>query len=139
MLELNQWFFVLLLNFLILLYVLNTILFRPLLKLFKDRDDFVKDSFSAAKELERKKDDAVTAMTRELQDARHKSKDIFDAMRGEGMNKQREIIEGANRHAMELIGKARSEIASEGDRARQQLRSEVDRLSDEIVKKLIGA
>ena len=42
MLELNKWIFVLALNFLILLLILNVILFKPLLKIFKEREDTVK-------------------------------------------------------------------------------------------------
>ena len=55
MLGLNKWFFVLLLNFLALLYVLNIILFKPLLKLFSHRENSIKDSLNAARDMDKKK------------------------------------------------------------------------------------
>jgi F-type H+-transporting ATPase subunit b len=59
-------------------------------------------------------------------------------MRKEGLDKQKEIMEDANRQASELIEKARIELKTESSHARQKLRSDVEKFSDEIVKKLVG-
>ena len=139
MLELNWWFFVLLLNFLALIFVLNYILFKPLLRLFRDRDDTVKGSLNAAKALDAKKEDALAKMNRELQEARSRSKEIFERLRKEGMSKQKEILEAASTHAHDLIEKAKGELKSETEKARQRLRFDVERFSDDIVRKLVGA
>ena len=139
MLELNKWFFVLLLNFLGLIYILNVILFRPLLKLFDKREDSIQGSLNAVKEMTKKKDDAVALMNRELHNAQNQAKDIHETMRKEGLDKQKGIMENAGRHASELVEKARTELKTESSHARQKLRSDVEKFSDEIVKKLVGA
>lgn len=138
MLELNKWFFVLLLNFLVLLFILNIILFKPILMLFKNREGTIRDSLNAAKEMERKKEEAILRMNRELLDARNRAKAMFENMRNEGMNRQKELLEGAGKQSHGLTEKARAEIKAEAESARQRLRSDVDRFSDEIVRKLIG-
>lgn len=138
MLELNKWFFVLLINFLILLYILNIILFKPILKVLKERDSSIKDHLKAAKEMEQKREEAVTRMNQELLEARIKAKEIFEGIRKEGLEKQRALIEDANRQALELIGKAKEEIKVEAEKAREKLRADVDKFSDEIVRKLVG-
>lgn len=139
MLELNYWFFVLLLNFLVLLYVLNIILFKPLVKLFTEREDSIKGSLDAAKEMNRRKEDAVAAMNRELKEAVSKSNEIFDTWRKEGLQRQKEILEGASTQAHELIVKAKAELKTDAENARKKLRADVEKFSDEIVKKLVGA
>ena len=139
MLELNYWFFVLLLNFLVLLYVLNIILFKPLVKLFTEREDSIKGSLDAAKEMNRRKEDAVAAMNRELKEAVSKSNEIFDTSRKEGLQRQKEILEGASTQAHELIVKAKAELKTDAENARKKLRDDVEKFSDEIVKKLVGA
>lgn len=139
MLELNKWFFVLLVNFLVLLYILNIILFRPILKILKERDASVKDYLKAAKELEQKREEAIVRMNQELQAARVKAREIFEEIRKDGLEKQRSLLEEANREAIEMISKAKEEIAVEAEKARQSLRADVDRFSDEIVRKLVGA
>ncbi len=139
MLELNKWFFVLLLNFLVLLYVLNIILFKPLVKLFSEREDSIKGSLDAAKQMNQRKEDAMAAMSRELKEAVSKSNEIFETSRKTGLQRQREILEGAGKQAHEHIQTAKAELKAEAEKARQKLRADVEKFSDEIVKKLVGA
>lgn len=139
MLELNKWFFVLLINFLVLLYILNIILFKPILKVLKDRDTSVKDLLSQAKEMEQKREDAISRMNQELQAARIKARERFEEIRKEGLERQKTLLDEANRQALEMIGKAKEEIRVEADKARKRLREDVDRFSEEIVRKLVGA
>lgn len=139
MLELNKWFFVLLINFLVLLYILNIILFKPILKVLKDRDTSVKDLLSQAKEMEQKREEAISRMNQELQAARIKARERFEEIRKEGLERQKTLLDEANRQALEMIGKAKDEIRVEADKARKRLREDVDRFSEEIVRKLVGA
>ncbi|HYA31474.1 MAG TPA: ATP synthase F0 subunit B [Thermodesulfovibrionales bacterium] len=132
-------FLALLINFLVLVYVLNIILFKPLLRLFAERENAIKGSLDAATELNKKKDDAVASMNQELKAAVGKSNEIFETMRKEGQERQKEILEGANKQALELIGTAKAELRTESDKTRQKLRADVEKFSDEIVKKLVGA
>ena len=80
-----KWLLVLLVNFLVLVYILNILLFRPLLALFKERESSVKGSLDAAKEMDRKKEEGLERMNRELSEARHKAKDAFERLREEGL------------------------------------------------------
>lgn len=139
MLELNKWFFVLLLNFLVLLYVLNIILFKPLVRLFTDRENSIKGALDAAREMNQRKEDAMAAMSRELKEAMNKSNEIFESSRKEGLQRQKEMLEGAGKQAHDLIGKAKAELKTDAANARQKLRADVEKFSDDIVKKLVGA
>ena len=138
MLELNKWFFVLLLNFLVLLYVLNIILFKPLLKLFAERDNSIRGALEVAREMTQRREDAAAAMDRELKETVRRSNEIFEAMRKQGLERQKQILEEANRHAHDHIARAKGELKGETEKARQRLRGDVEKFSDEIVKKLVG-
>lgn len=138
MLELNNWFFVLLLNFLVLLYLLNIILFKPLLRLFTEREGTINNSLNAARDLEKKKDEALLQMNRELKDAHKKAREIFETIRVQGIERQRELLEAASSEASGLIHNARTDLKKEAGRVRQQLRADAEKFSDEIVRKLIG-
>lgn len=138
MLELNKWFFVLLLNFLVLLFVLNLIFFKPLLRLFADRERAIKGPLEAAREMEIKKEEAVSRMTAELKAAREKAKQLSEDLMREGMQIQKEALEGANIQAHGLIEKAKRELKTETEKARQTLRSDIEEFSDDIVRKLAG-
>lgn len=139
MLELNYWFFVLLLNFLGLLLALNFILFKPLIKLFTERENSIRGALEAAGEMNQRKEDALAAMSRELKEAVSKSNEIFEISRKEGLRSQKEILEGASKQAHDFIVKAKAELKTDAENARQKLRADVEKFSDEIVKKLVGA
>lgn len=140
MLELQvKWFLVLLVNFLVLIYVLNILLFKPLLNLFKEREDNVNGALGAAKDMNQKKDETIAKLSRELTDARNKAKGTFEALRAEGANTQREAFSKAEAEAADILQKARQELKAGAAKARQALKSDVDKFSDEIVRKLIKA
>lgn len=138
MLEFSRWFFVLLVNFLVLLWLLNRILFRPLLKVFEEREDSVKRALESAKEMEARKAGALEEMRKGLAEAAAKAKETFEAHKAEGLDKQREAMEKANHEASSIGEKAREELRKEAEKARKALRADVEKFSEEIVGKLVG-
>lgn len=139
MLEFNQWFFVLLANFLVLFFVLSAILFKPIAKVFKEREDAVSGALDEAKELTAKKEEAVARMNAELTDAKNKAKAAFDLLREEGVVRQKETLSRSESEAVEMIEKARKEIQAESEKAKAHLRLDIEKFSEEIVKKLVKA
>ena len=137
MLEFNKWFFVLLVNFIILLFILNAILFKPLLQIFKEREDSVKGDLDAAKDMKEKSEEGIARLNRELAESRSKAKETFESLKAEGLTKQREVLSATEAEAVAMLEKARTEIKADADKARQSLRADVDRFSDEIVRKLV--
>jgi len=133
------WFFVMAVNFFVLLFVLNAILFKPILKIFKEREDTVKNSLDAAKDMSAKREESIASLNREFVEARNKAKETFEALKTEGLQKHKEIHSAADAEASEMLNKAKAEIRAEAEKARKALRSDVDKFSDEIVRKLVSA
>ena len=139
MLELNKWFFVLAINFFVLFVILNFILFKPLLKIFTEREDTVKGALDAAKDMSSKREESIARLNSELAESRSKAKEIFEALKSEGVNKQKEELSAAEKEAGAMIEQAKTQIRSEAEKARQALKADVDKFSDEIVGKLVKA
>jgi F-type H+-transporting ATPase subunit b len=137
MLEFNQWYFVLVANFVVLLIVLNALLFKPLAKIFKERDVAIKGALDEAKALTARKDDAIATMNAELSTARTKAKDLFNSLREEGLAREKEVLAKTEAEAVELIDRARRDLKAETEKARAALRTDVEKFSEEIVKKLV--
>lgn len=137
MLEFNKWIFVLALNFFILLFILNALLFKPLLKLFSEREETVKNLLDAAKDMHRRREEGIATLNRELAEAKVRAKEIFEALKAEGLQKQKEILAVANADAAKMLENAMAELRAEAERARKTLRAEAERFSDEIVMKLL--
>jgi F-type H+-transporting ATPase subunit b len=137
MLDPNWTFFVMLINFFVLLFLLNSLLLQPLLKIFKERDDTVKGDLDVARDMGAKREESIARLNRELSDARSKAKETFEALRTEGVQKQKEVLSAAEAEAVSILEKAKAEIKADAEKARQALRSDVDKFSDEIVRKLV--
>ncbi len=138
MLEFNEWFFVLLANFLILFFVLNAILFKPLAKVLKERESATVGAIDEAKSMTAKKDDAIAKMNAELLAARTKAKDAFNVLREEGQSVQKETLSKAELQAVGMIEQARKELQAEGEKARAALKTDVEKFSEDIVRKMVN-
>ncbi|MBA4349328.1 MAG: hypothetical protein C0415_04995 [Thermodesulfovibrio sp.] len=138
MLEFNQWYFVLVVNFFVLLFVLNAILFQPLKKVFKEREAATKGALDEVKEMEAKKEESIAKMNAELAGARTKAKQMANVLKEAGLSKQKEALSKAEAEAVEMIEKARKELQTEAEKARATLRADIERFSDEIVRKLVN-
>jgi len=134
-----KWMLTLLCMFLGLVYLLNVILFRPLLAIFKERENSVKGSLAAAREMDSKKEEGLEKMNKELAEARQKAKDIFEKLREEGLNRQKALLADTESQASSMLQRARAELKAEADKARVSLKSDAEKFSDEIVRKLVKA
>jgi F-type H+-transporting ATPase subunit b len=134
-----NWLLILIANFLVLIYILNIILYKPLLKVFQERKDIVKNSLDASNEMNAKKEQGIAAMNQEISAARAKAKEAFETKRNEGLEMQRSFFSEAEERASEMLQKAREELRVEVEKARRNLKADVEKFSDEIVRKLVSA
>lgn len=134
-----QWFLVLLVNFLVLLFILNKILFKPLLEVAKEREQATKGSLDEANEMMLRKEVAAARMNAELLASKTRAKSAFESLREEGQSHQKEALSKTEAQAVEMIEKARKELQAEAEKARASLKGEIDRFSEEIVSKLVKA
>ncbi len=139
MLDIDKfWFLVMIANFLGLLYILNIILFRPLLKVFDERESLIKGGLEAAKEMNSRKEEGLERMNREISEARSKAKEAFEGFRNEGLEVQKNLLSEAEAVAAGMLQSAREELRIEGEKARKSLKADIDKFSDEIVRKLVS-
>ena len=131
------WFLTLVVIFLLDLYILNKILFQPMLKVFKEREEAIDGSLDEAKDMDTDRDNKLAMFKREMSEASTESRNKFDAIRQQGLDKQKEFMEAAAKEASGMIDKARAELAADSEKAKATLRSDVDKFSTEIVQKLL--
>jgi len=134
-----KWLLVLAANFIVLMFVLNIILYKPLLKIFKDREASTKGFLDAARDMSANKDAGIEKMNKEIAEARKKAKGVFENMRNEGLSTQKQALSDAEAAAAGLLQKAREELKAEVAKATRALRGDVEKFSDEIVRKLVKA
>lgn len=138
MLELNKWFFVQLANFLLLLFVLNIILFRPMLRLFQEREEHTTGFLNDAKVMDKEKDEVLSQIDSKLAGARDRAKAVFEKFSTEGIEIQKLAVDLAQNEAVEINRKSKEEIETATDKARAALKADIQNFSQRIVEKLVG-
>ena len=125
-------------NFLVILFVLRRFLYKPLFKLFKQREELAQQTNKNAEESKKvlektqaeEKDilkKAQTTATQIIKDAKDQTTEIMQKSE-EATRKQTE----------QMIAEAREQIALETKAAEQQLNKYVSKLSVELLKKSLS-
>jgi F-type H+-transporting ATPase subunit b len=138
MLELNKWFFVQLINFLGLIWILNKFLFKPLLRLLKEREERINGSLDSAKAMDKEKEALLHQIDAKLSETRNKAKTIFEELSKEGFTIQKKFVDAAKKDTAEINKKAKKSLEAEVKKIRESLRKEVEIFSKKIVEKMVG-
>jgi F-type H+-transporting ATPase subunit b len=124
-------------NFLILLYLLNRFLFKPVLRLLDEREARIRkgleDAEAAARDrqlAEAEREAAVTEARKEAQSMLARANKIAEDTRSE-------ILGDARSEADKVVERAREEITSEKERAMAELRTHVANLALDAAGKLV--
>jgi F-type H+-transporting ATPase subunit b len=138
MLELNKWFFAQLINFLALLIILNIILFKPILQLFKEREKRTKGSLDEAKDMDAEKDNLLAQFDAKISEANEKARGIHGELKNEGARVQKETFEAAQKDAAAINMKAKQDLDAVVKETKDKLRADVKAFSEKIVEKMVG-
>lgn len=138
MVDINYTLLVQLANFLVLIVVLNVLLLKPVLKHLAERDNKISTSHDEAKANAQRAEDLMAEFEAELGEARIKANQVYNGLQQEGASAQRASMNAAKAQAQEMIDKAKAEIEKDAARAREILKSEMEKLPRDIAAKLLG-
>jgi F-type H+-transporting ATPase subunit b len=138
MLDIDWTLPVALVSIVIFLFLLNKILFKPLLQLMETRDKGIRDDLEVATRLRQQAEAALTTYESALAAARREMAEQLAAVQRTVEAQQREQIEQARQKANALVAEAQATIARETQEARIHLASQARELARLVVAKLIG-
>ncbi|OGW26500.1 MAG: hypothetical protein A2X56_01915 [Nitrospirae bacterium GWC2_57_13] len=138
MVDINSTLLIQLANFLVLLFALNLILIKPLLRIMRERELGISTAFTDGKNAQERMQRLLEQYNASLADAKQKATAAYGALYQQGLDSQRELIYAERTRAGETLDKARAEIAAAAATARTDLKQEADRLSQDITAKLLG-
>jgi F-type H+-transporting ATPase subunit b len=138
MIELNITFFIQLVNFLIVLFVLNLILYRPIRGIIKKRAEIMAARLDEIERFTAQASDRMTAYEQELDNARQQAQDLRMQMKEEGYAEEKKLVEAASTEAGSILKAAREKIASEKKSAIAALKAQVDKFAQMAAEKILG-
>ena len=138
MLELNSTFFVQVINFLILIAVLNWLLMKPTLRILEERRVRVEGSEEEAKRLTAEAVKNIQEYERNLTEARVNAGRQKEQIRMEGIERENEIIRTAREQSRKTVEDMKQKIGKEAGEASAVMQHEVKALSAQIAEKVLG-
>ena len=138
MIDINISLLYQLINFCVLLVVLNFILFKPIRQVMLEREQTISSALGDAKTAQERMQSLLERYNASLAEAKQKSASTYNTLYQQGLDTQRETISAERAKAGELLDKARAEIAAASMAAQADLKKEAERLSQDITTKLLG-
>lgn len=138
MIDLDYTFFVQLVNFLVILTVLNLILYRPIRGIIKKRAEVMSEKLgsieSFAAEAEGKLEKYKVALT----GARVEAQQVRVSLKAEGVAVESSVLAKAGAEAAEQVAAARKEVDGQKQAALKVLRSEVANYAKNVADKVLS-
>jgi F-type H+-transporting ATPase subunit b len=126
------------LQFLLLMFVLNALFYKPLTKAIDDRDSYVRNTQADAQERLAKAENLAKQYERELADTRRQSQAVIAAAEADAQKIADQQIAEAQKEAQQQREQVQAELDQQKQEVLQSLEQQVDSLSREILDKVAG-
>ncbi len=137
MISINATVILTILNFILLIFVLATILWKPMLKFLDDRARKIDESLKLAEKNKKRAEELKIEHDQIIKEARTKSSEIIDKAMSSASKESRELISQTKEHTQSMIDSAKNEINMEAERIKHELRKEVASMSIDLAGKIL--
>ncbi len=138
MINVNFTLFIQLINFLILLLLLDSLLYKPVLAKIRERDAKIKTDRDKASQL----DSEVLEQEKKHQEALIEARQVAGKEKAEllaaAKKSEADILEKARIEAARIMDDMKSSIQAESEKARAALKGEMAPLAQSISEKILG-
>jgi len=138
MLDIDWTLPVALVSVIVFLFLMNKVLFKPLVQLMEARDKRIQDDLEQAARLRQQAEGAMTTYETALAAARREMGEQTAAVQRAMESKQREQIDAARRQAHTMVTGAEATIEQETQEARLRLADQARELARLVVAKFMG-
>jgi len=127
-----------LVNFLVLLAVLNVLLYKPIRKVIAERQGKIADAKSRAEAVDQDVQTKMAEYEARLKEMKSGAADERGALIKEAQAEETTILEAARKEAAEALSAIKSRVAKEAADARTILQEQAKILSVDICEKVLG-
>ena len=125
-------------NFLLIVWLLNIILFRPIRKILIQRKEKITSLEQNIETSDKEVKEKNEAFDSGIRDARAKGLNDKNALLNEAAGQEREIIDKLNQKAQADLAEVREKIAKDAETVRASLQKEIDTFASAIGEKILG-
>ena len=136
--EFNATFLVTIISFIVFVFLMNKILYEPMLRIVAQRRAFVDENLQAADDNHKKADEISAQKEEKLKGARSDAKNKYSEAVDEFKSKKESIVKQAQTDAEGEFNKAYEGLINLSNETKEGLKGRMTDLANDIVEKVIG-
>lgn len=125
-------------NFLVLLFALNFVLYRPIRGIIKKRAEKIAQLNSDITSNQENAQAKAGELEAQQAEARRIGMAAREELKAEGQAKERELIDQATGEMEKAVAKVREQVADEIGQARDELKGQVETFGAQLAEKILG-
>ncbi len=138
MINIDISFFIQAINFLVLMFLLNAILYKPVRKLLADRAAEIAGGHEKAAAVDQEVQEKMAQYEAKLRDAKIKATEERGVLKKEAQAYETEVLDQARKEAGESFAAIKEKVGREAAQAKEILKEQARSLSLEICEKVLG-
>ncbi len=138
MINLDYAFILQMINFLVLLVVLNLFLFKPIRKILANRQSEINGARARAVEVDKDVQEKMAQYEARLREVKGKASEERNALKKDAQIEESKVLELARKEAADSLAAIKSKVVKEAADARELLKEQARSLSLEICEKVLG-
>ena len=136
--ELNATFLVSIISFIVFVFIMNAIFYRPLAKIVEERKNYVDKNYEDAKEAQEKTEQIISKIEKKRSDAFCEAKTIIQEKSDSAKNEKDKMTQEAKKKSFEELEAAKRVLNEENQNSKAALNNDINNLADIICNKLDG-
>lgn len=136
--EINYTVIIQIVNFILLLFLLNVIVYRPIKGVLSKRQEEIDSAAILTEEWTKKIESYSLEIEKKIGNAKKQGAKERLSIRDSGISHEKELFQDASLQVEREIDSARNEIREKIERARASLQGEIESFSKELAEKILG-
>ena len=125
-------------NFLIILFVLSKLLYKPVLAMLEKRKKEIAEGLALTEKMRQEEEKTQVKREKVLEEARREARNIVDAAKKEAEAEHKEIVATAHKEATAVLEKGKEDVAGLRAKMEHDVQSAAVELAMAMSKKLLG-
>ncbi len=125
-------------NFILLIFVLNAILYKPIRQILIERKKKIQGYKEGIETLQQDASESEKSFQAKVSEARQQGVREKEALKQAGQDEEKQITDEINRKAQAELEAVRAQITKDAEDARRGLEKEIGVFSGTIVEKILG-
>ena len=138
MINLDLAFVIQLVNFLVLVVLLNVFLYKPIRKQLADRNALISGAKEKSAAVDKEVQEKLASYEARMREIRAGAADERGALKKEAQLEEAAILEKARVASSEKLAGIKARVAKEAEEARRLLKASAESLSADICEKVLG-